>query len=379
MPLSPRVWSPLLACALAAAPPPRCASGVRTCAELPAPSPPYALAIAAAIKSDIPGDANATRAWIEYHRLLGAEHFYLAVNDCHSEATDCLLRSYGRWITRERSLECKEKRSHRHNLQREAYHAMLRAHAPEARAWLFIDADEYVVIPNSSATLGDFAGAWFGGGRRVAAARLAWRDFGDALHAARPAGAILANSVLRLPAARWGDAGASGALDAAARAYAEAHELNLPGLFKVAVNPASRCDMRLHDCVGADPSWVGAVEADEAAPIWLNHYQYKSRAEWDAKVRERENVPSLRGTFPLLTAFVLRGTRSAAAASWPRRAARTGARRRRTTTTTSTSPRSPRSRRGSRGRGSRCASRTCAACGTRCSRTALSRPRCLMI
>ena len=42
-----------------------------------------------------------------------------------------------------------------------------------------------------------------------------------------------------------------------------------------------------------------AIEADEAAPIWLNHYQYKSRAEWDAKVRERENVPSLRGTFPL--------------------------------------------------------------------------------
>ena len=145
MPISPRFWSLLLGCALAApraAAPQRCASGVRTCAELPAPSPPYTLAIAAAIKSDIPGDANATRAWIEYHRLLGAEHFYLAVNDCHSEATDCLLRSYGRWITREKSLECKEKRSHRHNLQREAYHAMLRAHASEARAWLFIDADE---------------------------------------------------------------------------------------------------------------------------------------------------------------------------------------------------------------------------------------------
>ena len=44
-------------------------------------------------------DANATRAWIEYHRLLGAEHFYLVVNDCRDERLDCILSVWRAWVT----------------------------------------------------------------------------------------------------------------------------------------------------------------------------------------------------------------------------------------------------------------------------------------
>ena len=250
-----------------------------------APQPPYSVSVVAVIKNDVIGDANRTRDWLEYHRLVGVQHFYVAVNDCHDAATEAVLGAFGDWVSIDRSIECKEKSKIRRNLQKDVYLTTMAAikASNASRTLLFIDSDEYVgsqgySLQDAARDLAAQNDALLRDGQpaRVSFA-LRWRDFGTSLHSSRLRGSLLASNVLRLPLVLVDGDASHAATQSAASRYAKAHEFNEVHLPKAMVDTRADTSMRnLHTTTGND------VDLDETK-IFLNHYQYKSVEDYGFK------------------------------------------------------------------------------------------------
>lgn len=114
--------------------------------------------------------------WIEYHRMLGVEHFYLFDN---SESGDAL---YNVWPDEVTVIVWPGKVQ-----QLPAYDHFLKTYAGETEWAAFIDADEYLV-PREGSDLRELLLFYGDGGLAVN-----WRVFGSAGYDLRPQGLVIEN------------------------------------------------------------------------------------------------------------------------------------------------------------------------------------------
>lgn len=241
--------------------------------------------------------------WIEYHILLGVDHFYLATNDCGDEAVEAanLIEPFvtsGR-VTLVTDFKCAPR-----GFQSEANTALVKL---ADSTWLFsIDVDEFIVIPDARATVSSVLRRFEG----YDAVALLWRVFGSSGHVSSPAGSVVVNY-------QW-YADPHTALDTRTRS------------FKSVVRTARCHSVKAHECtkyvcteegknkvaqpMGPNESCGCAVTPDVAAcmtlervysylnehklehpaydTIWLNHYRTKSDEDWEQhKIRGRPSVP----------------------------------------------------------------------------------------
>jgi hypothetical protein len=204
------------------------------------------------------------REWIEYHRLVGVEHFYLYDNGS-SDSTTRIMDEYRRrrlvtwrpWPERPGQLS--------------AYKDALAAYGNESFWMAFIDVDEFIV-PAVGDSLVDVVRAY----EEFPALVVFWLLFGTSYFKARPPGLQIENFVWR-------------AVD----------DCPLHGIYKSIIQPvrASSHGGNPHSFRFADGYAVteGKVPVDSLAngPVWpfthakirINHYFTRSEEEWGRKVR----------------------------------------------------------------------------------------------
>jgi hypothetical protein len=226
------------------------------------PHPAY-LSVCAIYRDEAPY----LREWVEFHRLVGVERFYLYNNrsaDAHLEALAPYLRD-GTVELRDWPL---------YPGQVAAYEDCLKRHRDDSRWIAFIDLDEFLFSPTGrkvSDLLTEYE-AWPGVG-------LNWSVFGMSGHRTRPPGLVIENYLHR------------------------AHQLKPPQPIKSIVDPkrVERC----HSChvfiyrdglavdENKNPIDKPYAHTDELlrSIFCVNHYWTKSEEEW----LEKFNKPDARG------------------------------------------------------------------------------------
>ena len=241
--------------------------------------------------------------WIEYHIILGVDHFYLATNDCGDEAVESekLIEPFisSGQVTLVTDFKCAPR-----GFQFQANTALVNL---ADATWLFsIDVDEFIVIPDARATVSSLLRRFEG----YDAVALLWRVFGSSEHMSSPAGSVVVNY-------QW-YADPYTAFDARSRS------------FKSVVQTARCRSIKAHECAkyvcteegkekateprGPNKSCQCAVTPDLTAcmtlkkvysytnqtwvehpvydTMWLNHYRTKSDEDWEMhKIRGRPSVP----------------------------------------------------------------------------------------
>lgn len=242
--------------------------------------------------------------WLEYHLLIGVEHFFMVGNDCADAAlaSRSVLAPYVRSGAVEyfSEYECAPR-----GFQNEAYTFLLRRSAGRTEWLMIVDIDEFIVIPDNSLILTEALRPY----EAYDAVALLWRLFGTSGHVHSPAGAVLKNYQHRATV---------NARDSRARS------------FKSIVRPAACLQMATHMCalfrcqlrgrVSEQPAAEGAAERARAAHcacttstdlqhcmsedylsarverpaftrLWMNHYRTKSHEDWERKkARGRASV-----------------------------------------------------------------------------------------
>jgi hypothetical protein len=130
-------------------------------------------------------EARYLREWIEFHRLVGVEHFYLYNNFSEDNYADVLRGYVAEGVVT----------LHRWNVhpgQVPAYNDCLRRHGDETRWMAFIDLDEFLFCPGKETVperLTEFEG--YGG------VVVNWVTFGSSGHREPPAGLVIENYTRR--------------------------------------------------------------------------------------------------------------------------------------------------------------------------------------
>ncbi len=205
-------------------------------------APRHRLTVAAIVRDEAPY----LREWIEFHAMVGVEHFFIYDN-ASTDGTARLLEDYSRsglatvlpwppiggW-----------------NGQTAAYAHAAASFRQTARWMAFIDADEFL-FPETAATLTE-ALAGYAGHARLS---LPWRCFGHGGHDRRPGGLTIDS-------------------------YRRRSALAAPELTKTKsiVDPCRVRELHVHAPV-VDGETVTLTDG-----ILLNHYITRSREEFDAKV-----------------------------------------------------------------------------------------------
>lgn len=211
----------------------------------------YYIAVAAIIKNE----AHYLDEWLNFHRLVGVEHFYIYDNES-TDGTSELLSTYQRagLVTR----------IPWPNLpgwdgQVAAYAHATAAYREQCRWMMYIDADEFV-FPSRSQTLAEVLPTF----ESYPVIYMPWRCFGHSGHKTRPEGLVIENYLRR--AAVPTDTPPHIAL-----------RLRKP---KSIVDPCRLGTVHVHKPVAEDRRSI-TVE-DE---ILINHYLTRSEEEFEAKLK----------------------------------------------------------------------------------------------
>lgn len=200
------------------------------------PAPKYKLAICAIMKNEGPY----LREWIEYHRLVGVDKFYLYDNDS-SDDTKRILAPYIKSGLVEYTYFPGEKR------QLPAYQDCIARFKMDAKWIAFVDLDEFIV-PKKYNTITELLDTMPGNISQVV---IDWEIFGSNGHQTKPVGLVMDNYTMRARKS-W--------------------------LYKSIVNP--RMVLAL-DCHEHDVAfWTHHVSRKNAQ---VNHYYCKSFAEYQRR------------------------------------------------------------------------------------------------
>jgi hypothetical protein len=168
-------WTGSEPCAVGAPPPrPRAAAAIDT---------PAYLSVCAVYRNEAPYLAE----WIEFHRLVGVEHFFLYDNRSTDDHMDVLApyREEGIVTLRDWDVPLLD--------QRDTYDHCLKADRERSRWIAFIDLDEFLFSPTGQPLpelLAEYEG-WPGIG-------VNWAVFGSSGHETRPAGLVIENYLMRI-------------------------------------------------------------------------------------------------------------------------------------------------------------------------------------
>ena len=145
----------------------------------------YYLSICAVMKNEGPY----LREWLEFHRIVGVEHFYLYDNDS-SDETRAVISPYVR--NRDITIHYWPE----HPVQLKAYMHCITSYRDESFWIAFIDLDEFLV-PVATQTLPEFLRDFehYGG------VGVNWLMYGNSGHATRPQGLQIENYIYRSDAA----------------------------------------------------------------------------------------------------------------------------------------------------------------------------------
>ncbi len=197
--------------------------------------------------------------WLEYHRLVGVERFYIYDNGSRTPLSET-LSGEGRAVVT--SLPG-------HARQSEAYTDCVRRHGT-ASVWMaFIDVDEFL-FPRSTDDLRAILRAY----EDFAGLSVNWRVFGTSGHASRPEGLQVENFLLRTPD----------------QFFPNSHIKTIAQpRFVESVSHAHFCSYAPgRSCVNLDRSPVhGPFDPSGLSPgrpLQLNHYYTRSRSEFGEKI-----------------------------------------------------------------------------------------------
>lgn len=226
-------------------------------------------------------EEHSIREWIDYHRSLGFEHFFIYGNDDDERVLAETLASHiaSRVVT---FTHCPEV-----GAQVKMYLHFLRWYGRASEWVCFLDQDEYLALPgfhDNVRELTDQAGA------RFDSIQLNWLSFGTSGHVTRPAGSVLRNYTRRAAAPDINTKHIT-------RSTAFFSLPNLPGPFWHALPapPVRTCSALLEPCSFWD--WIANTPARQAyldqvaslGPRWIEsacvaHFQLKSEQDFARRV-----------------------------------------------------------------------------------------------
>lgn len=222
----------------------------------------FKLAIAAIIKDE----ARFLPEWIEYHRLIGVEHFFV-FNNNSSDDIHLVLRkyiNYGLVTLVEWPF---------HPGQVYAYSYATRVFGPLVDWMALIDIDEFISMP-SGETLSNFLDTL----QNVDQILIPWAMFGSSGHVSVPSGLVIENYVQR--------------------AVRPSH------MVKSIVRPEAVTQAEVHQSRTRRGLTVNE-KLDKIPEVWrqkdssfeiirINHYYVKSEADWAAKIRRGDAANNVR-------------------------------------------------------------------------------------
>lgn len=276
------------------------------------------MALGFAIVAVMKGEARFLLEWVEYHLLVGVQHFFLSSNECGADAVTVrrLLQPYLQrgQVTLDTRFECVQ-----HAVQSAAYARYHQLNGSSATWTAHIDLDEYIVVADPAQQVLQVFLAL--GARGAGVVAMPWRTFGSSGHRLRPNGSILASYTRR---AKMGTSfHASSYKSVVRRGKCLKPSVHSCGGFAPGVSPqlftpesrslspashtipaAMRCiqprGARIcsTNCALRPPprSDTGAATRPPCV-LWLNHYRTKSDEDWEAKKRRGQaaSCPSCTG------------------------------------------------------------------------------------
>jgi len=223
----------------------------------------YYLSICAVMKNEGPY----LREWLEFHRMVGVEHFYLYDNDS-SDETRAVISSY---------VQNREVTIHywpEHPVQLKAYMHCVTSYRDESFWIAFIDLDEFLV-PVATPTLPEFLRDFehYGG------VGVNWLMYGNSGHATRPQGLQIENYIYRS--------------DAAWNSNRHIKSIVNPRLVKSPRNPHCFRYVQGYGAVNEkkEPVEGSMTKANSIQKVRINHYFTRSTEESRSKM-ERGNPDS---------------------------------------------------------------------------------------
>lgn len=128
--------------------------------------------------------------WIEYHRLVGVDKFYIFDNGSTDNTRELLQKYIEQGIVEYESFPGKGK-------QLDMYYAGLKKCRKDTKYVGFIDLDEFVVPTDSSKSLVDVLDERFAHFANMAVLSINWLVFGSSGHKTRPDGLVIENYLNR--------------------------------------------------------------------------------------------------------------------------------------------------------------------------------------
>jgi hypothetical protein len=240
----------------------------------PASSPPAAPPLYLAMCAIMKNEGSYLREWLEFHRLVGVEHFYLYDNGSDDDTAAVVAPYVAAGVV---TLTQWPRFLRDSNPQYLAYAHCVRLAAARARWLAVVDVDEFLFPPAGDDVRDVLRGLEAAGTGAVAVFR---REFATCGHRERPPGPVIASYTRRRPdAARSRSKVKSIVRPACVSAIDSAHRFELvPGGEFV---DESGAPLRK----GAD-----GLFAERVARLRVNHYFTKSLAEYRAKVQRGRMV-----------------------------------------------------------------------------------------
>jgi hypothetical protein len=137
-------------------------------------------------------EQDSIREWLDYHRSIGFEHFFIYGNDDDERVLAGTLASYiaSRIVTFNHCPEV--------GAQVRMYLHFLRCYGRSSEWICFLDQDEYLRLPGFHDRVSELTNR---AGKSFDSVQLNWLNFGTSGYAARPAGSVLRQYTRRAPAA----------------------------------------------------------------------------------------------------------------------------------------------------------------------------------
>jgi hypothetical protein len=197
--------------------------------------------------------------WIEYHRLLGVEHFYLYDNDSLIPVSETLCRQISDGYVSVKQVHGREQ-------QLGTYNIHSREHRGEAVWTAFLDVDEFIT-PRWMNDLPELLREFEAFGGLV----INWQVFGGGGHATRPDDMTIASYSRRLP------------IDHAVNH----HVKTIARLEDIRFWPNPHRPVMSNGVFPVNEAGIGIVgpfAPPSTQRVQINHYYTRSAAEWSSKV-----------------------------------------------------------------------------------------------
>jgi len=235
--------------------------------------------------------------WIEYHLLVGVDHFHMVTNDCEKSAADASRSLLEPYVTKGVVTLYTEYACAPRGFQNNAYTLLLRKTEAKTFWLMIVDIDEFIVPEDSKLSVGDAMRPFEG----FDAVALMWRLFGTSGHSNAPTGSVLFNYRHR--------ASTLGAKDQRARSFksivrpdnCKRMATHMCALFACQLNPGLRppeqcgCTTSTdkQHCITGEKNNILHMRKGRPAfvRVWMHHYRTKSGEEWlFKKARGRASV-----------------------------------------------------------------------------------------